>query len=218
VSFRGFGVEGRYLGSFQWQDQRATGPVTAVFSNPTINFGALPLAAQYASDFSSWEFNGFWQVIPRVRVFGGYRRFSVAESLAVNIGGLANFAVATQNRLSGLQGGIGLRVFDGADWSPTIAGVYADVTGRIGRYDNDDNMTTTTAGVGGASERSRQRPHPLDGDGARCDRRLPPVAERQRPCGLPLPETGWDGSGARKHQRREHYDRRRDDRAGRRHV
>ena len=109
ASFRSFGVEGRYLGNFEWQDQRTTGPVTAVFSNPTINFAPLPVTGQYVSDFSSYEIDAFWQVIPRIRVFGGYRHFSVAESLAVNIGGLANYTVATQNQLSGLQAGIALR-------------------------------------------------------------------------------------------------------------
>lgn len=150
ASFRSFGVEGRYLGNFEWQDQRTTGPATAVFSNPTINFAPLPVTGQYVSDFSSYEINAFWQVIPRIRVFGGYRHFSVAESLAVNIGGLANYTVATQNQLSGLQAGIALRVLDGADLSPAIAGLYGDVTGRIGRYRNADTMTTTTTGVGGA--------------------------------------------------------------------
>jgi hypothetical protein len=150
ASFRSFGVEGRYLGNFDWNDQRTTGPVTAVFSNPTINFAARPVTGQYVSDFSSYEINAFWQVHSRIRVFGGYRRFSVAESLAVNIGGLANFAVATQNRLSGLQAGVALRVLDGADVSPAIAGLYGDVSGRIGRYNNADSLTTTTTGVGGA--------------------------------------------------------------------
>ena len=150
ASFRSFGVEGRYLGNFDWHDQRTTGPVTAVFSNPTINFAGLPVTGQYVSDFSSYEINAFWQVHSRIRVFGGYRRFSVAESLAVNIGGLEHFAVATQNRLSGLQAGVALRVLDGADVSPAIAGLYGDVSGRIGRYDNADSLTTTTTGVGGA--------------------------------------------------------------------
>ena len=72
------------------------------------------------------------------------------KSLAVNIGGIANYTVATQNRLSGLQAGIALRVLDGADLSPAIAGLYGDVTGRIGRYDNADTLTTTSTGVAGA--------------------------------------------------------------------
>ena len=150
ASFRSFGVEGRYLGNFDGHDQITTGPVTAVLSNPQINFAPRSVTGQYVSDFSSYEINAFWQVIPRIRVFGGYRRFNVAESLAVNIGGIANYTVATQNRLSGLQAGIALRVLDGADLSPAIAGLYGDVTGRIGRYDNADALTTTSIGVAGA--------------------------------------------------------------------
>ncbi len=150
VSFRGFGVEGRYLGSFAWQDQHTTGLVTTLLTIPNINFGARTIAAQYGSDFSSREINAFWQVVPRVRIFGGYRRFNIAESFAVDLGGGSNFTIATANRLSGFQAGGALRVFDGADWSPAIAGVYVDVTGRIGRYDSDVSMLTTTANIGGA--------------------------------------------------------------------
>ncbi|HEX5211751.1 MAG TPA: hypothetical protein VFW22_08455 [Pseudolabrys sp.] len=150
AAFRGFGVEGRYLGNFDWNDQRTTGPVTAVFSNPQINFAPRSVTGQYESDFSSYEINAFWQAHPRIRVFGGYRRFSVAEALALDIGGIANFTVATQNRLSGVQAGIALRVLDGADVSPAIAGLFGDVTGRIGRYDNAAALTTTSVGIGGA--------------------------------------------------------------------
>jgi hypothetical protein len=31
-----------------------------------------------------------------------------------------------------------------------LSGLYADVTGRIGRYRNEHGLTTTTSGVGGA--------------------------------------------------------------------
>lgn len=151
VAFRSFGVEGRYLGNFEWQDQRATEGATAVFSTPQINFAPRTVMGQYVSDFSSYEINAFWQAHSRVRVFGGYRRFNVAESLAADIGaGTATYTVATQNRLSGVQAGIALRVLEGADLSPAIAGLYGDVTGRIGSYENTDAMTTTSIGVAGA--------------------------------------------------------------------
>jgi hypothetical protein len=80
AAFRGFGVEGRYLGSFEWHDQRKTGLVTAIFTTPNINFGARPVTADYVSDLRSYEFNGFWQIVPRARVFAGYRRFDIEES------------------------------------------------------------------------------------------------------------------------------------------
>ncbi len=144
-----FGLGGRYLGHFSWDDSITESDSNTIFTTPNINVGGgvVPTTFNHGSDFSSWEANAIWLVNPGVRLFAGVRAINIDETFEAAIGPTtANFAFETENDLLGGHIGIQARLLDEGPGP----GFFLDGGVSVGYYDNDRSLAGTNTGIGGA--------------------------------------------------------------------
>ena len=132
-----------YFGVSDFQNTAGSAGATAVFSNPTINFGSRAVVSDYRSRINSTELNLRRDFSPCFTVLAGFRWVEISDVLSTDIGGGASHSVNVNNHLYGFQfGGQALLLHRGR--------FSIDAVVKAGVYSNQADQSTNTTGIGGA--------------------------------------------------------------------
>lgn len=137
-------LEVAYFGIDGWSATQLLADADNFLTLPPIFVGGVvPNTVTYTSSLHSFEVNGRRAYSEYASWFVGFRALQIDEQLASDFGGVATFSTSTLNQLYGAQLGLDVQFWEGPCW-------YMNAVGKAGIFGNSADVTTTTAGVGGA--------------------------------------------------------------------